>query len=75
MESKKQLRTQQEEIRLTRLANASLSRDNESIRSRLDDLQESLDRAMGERLELKAQVHCAKKPVAFVPLLITLYAA
>jgi hypothetical protein len=55
MESHKQLRIQQEEIRLTRLANAALSRDNDAIRAQLGSFQGSLDRVTGEKLELKAQ--------------------
>jgi hypothetical protein len=56
MESHKQLRVQQEEIRLTRLANTSLSLDNDAIRMQLGSVQASIDRAEKERLELKAQV-------------------
>ena len=56
MESQRQLRSQQEEIRLMRLANNSLSRDNDAIKSQLEDLQGSLDQSVNERLQLMAQV-------------------
>jgi hypothetical protein len=41
---------------LPQLANTSLSRDNDSVRTQLGSLQGTLDRVMGEREELKRQV-------------------
>jgi hypothetical protein len=56
MEAQKQIRCHQEDIRLTRLANTSLSRDNDAITAQLNSMQGSLDAVIDEREELKAQV-------------------
>jgi hypothetical protein len=56
MEAHKQVRIHQEDVRLTRLANTSLSRENGSIRTQLDSLQVTLDRVLGEKEELRQQV-------------------
>jgi peptidoglycan hydrolase CwlO-like protein len=56
MEAQKQIRCHQEDIRLTRLANTSLSRDIDAITAQLNSVQGSLDAVIDEREELKAQV-------------------
>ena len=56
MEAQKQLRIHQENIRLTRLANTSLSRDIDTVRAQLLSVQGTLERVLGEREELKSQV-------------------
>jgi hypothetical protein len=56
MEAQKQLRIHQEDIRLTRLANTSLSRDIDTVRAQLLSVQGTLERVLGEREELKSQV-------------------